>query len=196
MTYRLVRTAVRVRHSQGLPLPGSATPRINHSQGPPLPGSATPRNRHSQGPPLPGSASPRVSHYIRYPNISSTQLLFQQIIIILINSNFYLHYDFFISPASTDAMVIQNALSKNSCMRIQLLVSVKDTLFYHSNFYLGYIYSILFASPASIYTTFFSLVQLLFKKGSVITPASIYAVFFHHSSFYLYSILFITPAST
>src|SRR6218665_2169563 len=202
---------VRVRHFQGPPLPGSATPRVHHSQGqplqgtatprgrrsqgPPHPGSATPRARPPQGPPLPGSATPRVSHYIRYPNISSTQLLFQQIIIILINSNFYLHYDFFISPASTDAMVIQNALSKNSCMRIQPLVSVKDTLFYHSNFYLGYIYSILFASPASIYTTFFSLVQLLFNKGN--TPASIYAVFFssfqllfvqysfHHSSFYL-----------
>src|SRR6218665_275864 len=79
---------VRVRHFQGPPLPGSATPRIHHFQGPPLPGSATPRVSHSQGPPLPGSATPRVRHYIRYPNISSIQLLFQQIIIILINSNF------------------------------------------------------------------------------------------------------------
>src|SRR6218665_142885 len=153
------------------------------SRGPPPPGPPHPGGPPPPGPPLPGSATPRVSHYICYPNISSTQLLFQQIIIILINSNFYLHYDFFINPDSTDAMVIQNALSKNSCMRIQLLVSVKDTLFYHSNLYLGYIYSILFASPASIYTTFFSLVQLLFNKGSVITPASIYAVFF--SSFQL-----------
>src|SRR6218665_2022633 len=86
--------AVRVRHSQGPPLPGSATPRIHHTQGPPLPGSTTPMVVHSQGPPLPGSATPRVSHYIRYPKMSSIQLLFQQIIIILINSNFYLHYDF------------------------------------------------------------------------------------------------------
>src|SRR6218665_2112460 len=68
--------------------------RVRHSQGPPPPGSTTPRVRHSQGPPLPGSATPRVSHYIRYPKMSSIQLLFQQIIIILINSNFYLHYDF------------------------------------------------------------------------------------------------------
>src|SRR6218665_3441818 len=78
----------------GPPLPGSTTPRVRHSQGPPLPGSANPRVRHPQGPPLPGSATPRVSHYIRYSNISSIQLLFQQIIIILINSNFYLHYNF------------------------------------------------------------------------------------------------------
>jgi len=31
---------------------------------------------------------------IRYSNISSVQLLFQQIIIILVNSNFYFLYDF------------------------------------------------------------------------------------------------------
>src|SRR6218665_1040912 len=66
---------------------------VRHSQGPPLPGSTTPRVRHSQRPLLPGSATPRVSYYIRYPNISSIQLLFQQIIIILINSNFYLYHD-------------------------------------------------------------------------------------------------------
>src|SRR6218665_3780925 len=75
-------------------------------------------------------------------------------------------------------------------------------LFHHSNFYL---YSILFTSPASIYTVFFSLVPLLFNKDSFITPASICIVLFillqllfmqysfHYSSFYLYSILFITP---
>ena len=40
-------------------------------------------------------------------------------------------------------------------------------------------------STQAIYTVFFSLVQLIFIKHS-----------FHHSSFYLYSILFITPAST
>src|SRR6218665_1767107 len=83
-------------HPRGLgpPLPGSATPRIYHSQGPPLSGAATPRVCHSQGLPLLGSATPRVSHYMRYPNITSIQLPSQQIIIILINSNFYLHYDF------------------------------------------------------------------------------------------------------
>jgi len=52
-------------------------------------------------------------------------------------------------------------------MRIQLLVSVKDALFHHT------IDSILFDSSASIYTVFFSLVQLLFNKDSFITPASI-----------------------
>jgi len=81
-------------------------------------------------------------------------------------------------------------------MRIQPLVSVKDALFHHSQFYL---YSILFASPAFIYTVFFSLVHLLFNKDSFITPASIcvgLVLFsslqfpfrqysFHHSSFYL-----------
>src|SRR6218665_984412 len=97
---------------------GSATPRIRHSQGPPLPGSPTSRVRHSQGPPLPGSVAPRVCHsqgeplytvsilivysYIRIFFLRSTvvgllfssiQLLFQQIIVALINSNFYLHYD-------------------------------------------------------------------------------------------------------
>src|SRR6218665_3552656 len=77
-------------------------------------------------------------------------------------------------------MVIQHIFSKNSCMRIQLLVSVKDALFHHSNFYL---YSTLFTSPASIYTVFFSLVELLFNKV------------FHHSHFYLANIIFITPAS-
>src|SRR6218665_2112157 len=41
-----------------------------HSQGSPLPGSATPRVRHSQGSPLPGFTTPRVPHYIRYPNIA------------------------------------------------------------------------------------------------------------------------------
>src|SRR6218665_443466 len=73
-----------------------ATPRVHHSQVPPLPGSTTTRVRHFQGPPLPGSTTPRVPHYIMYPNIhvSSIQLLFQQIIFILINSTFYLHYDF------------------------------------------------------------------------------------------------------
>src|SRR6218665_2359997 len=80
-------------------------------------------------------------------------------------------------------MVIQHIFSKNSCMSIQLLVSVKDVpLFHHSNFYL---YSILFASPASIYTVFFSLVQLLFNKESFITPTSIYIV--------IGPIIFITP---
>src|SRR6218665_3024831 len=71
---------------------GSATPRVRHSQDLLLPGSATPRVHHSQGPQLPGSATSRVSHYIRYPNILSIQLLFQQIVIFY--SNFYLHYDF------------------------------------------------------------------------------------------------------
>src|SRR6218665_2456662 len=82
-------------YSNGLgpPLPGSATPRVRQSQDLLLPGF-----RHSQGPPFLGSATPRVSHYIRYPCISSIQLLFQQIIIFLVNSNFYLHYDF--SPIS------------------------------------------------------------------------------------------------
>jgi len=60
-------------------------------------------------------------------------------------------------------------------MRILLLVSVKEGLFHHSNFYL---FSIPFPSPASIYTVFFSLVQLLFNKDSFITPASIYIVLF------------------
>src|SRR6218665_1885504 len=72
-------------------------------------------------------------------------------------------------------MVIQHIFSKNSCIRIQLFVSVKDALFHHSNFYL---YSILFASLASIYIVFFSLVQLQFNKESFITPASIYVVLF------------------
>src|SRR6218665_1940031 len=40
-------------------------PILTHSQGPPLPGSATPRVRHSQGPLLPGYATPRVRHYMR-----------------------------------------------------------------------------------------------------------------------------------
>jgi len=40
-------------------------------------------------------------------------------------------------------------------------------------------------TPASTFTVFFSLIQLLLNKDS-----------FHHSRFYLYSILFINPAST
>src|SRR6218665_550878 len=51
-----------------------------------------------------------------------------------------------------------------------------------------YIYNyekILFITPASIYTVFFSSLQLLFMRYS-----------FNHSNFYLCNILFITPAST
>src|SRR6218665_2708975 len=46
---------VTARHSQGPPLPGSATPRVRYSQGPLLPGSTTPSVHHSQGPPFPGT---------------------------------------------------------------------------------------------------------------------------------------------
>src|SRR6218665_3523439 len=93
-------------------------------------------------------------------------------------------------------MVIQHnsLLNKNSCMRIQLLVSVKDALFHHSN---SYLYSILFPSPASIYTVFFSLVQLLLKD-SFVTPASIYTVFLFSfiNPAYIYTVfIFINPAS-
>src|SRR6218665_1804628 len=82
---------VWVRHSQGPPLPGSATPRIYYSQGPPLPGSTCP--------PLPGSATPRVRHFQGEPLytvsehfINSTSVSANRYF--LINSNFYLHYDF------------------------------------------------------------------------------------------------------
>src|SRR6218665_3252226 len=102
-------------------------------------------------------------------------------------------------------MVIQHIINKNSCMRIQLLVSVKDALLYHYNFYLGY--TVFFSLVQLLFIQHFSLVQLLFNKGSFITPASIYVLFsslqvlfmqysFHLSSVYLYGILFITPAST
>src|SRR6218665_1362095 len=58
-------------------------------------GHTTLRVRHSHGPPLSGAATcraptPRVSRYIQYLNISSIELLFQQIIILTV-SNSYLH---------------------------------------------------------------------------------------------------------
>src|SRR6218665_1109414 len=108
---------VTVRHSQGPPLPGFATsaPRVRHSQGSPFPGSTTPRVRHSQGPPLPGPSS----------YSASVQLLFQQMIIILINSNFYFHYHFLSIPLPCALTQCNDNstlhFSKNSCMRIQLL---------------------------------------------------------------------------
>src|SRR6218665_2175693 len=85
-----------------------------------------------------------------------------------------------LSPGATDDMVIKHIINKNSCMRIQLLVSVKDALFYHSR-----LCSILLASPASIYTIVFSLVQLLFTK-----------YYFHHTSFYFCCIALVNPAYT
>ena len=100
---------------QGLPLPGSTTQRVRHSQVPPLQGSATPKVRNSQGEPLYSG----FEHFINPTYV---------IIIIFINSNLYLHCDFFHNPTSTDTMIIQHIFSKNSCMRIQLLVSVKDAL--------------------------------------------------------------------
>src|SRR6218665_1997161 len=71
----------------------------------------------------------------------------------------------------------------------------------------SYLRRIPFISPAFIYTAFFSLIQLLLNRDSYITPASIYAVLFsslqllfirnsfHHSSFYLCSVLLIHPVS-
>src|SRR6218665_1177195 len=87
-------------------------------------------------------------------------------------------------------------------MRIKLLVSVIKTLYFHqSDFYL-HVCSIVCITPASIYIIFFSLVQLLLIKDSVITPASMYAVLFsslqlqflpfsfHHSIFFLLKNMF------
>ena len=144
-----VHAKVWVRHSQGPPLPGFTTPRVRHSQGPPLPGSATPRVRHFQGEPLYTVSE----HFINSTSVSANRYFLFQLLLALW---------FFIDLASTDAMVIQHIFRKNSCTRIQLLVSVKVALFHHSNFYL---YSTLFASPASIYTVFFSLVLLLLIKS-------------------------------
>ena len=61
------------------------------------------------------------------------QLLFQRIII-LINSNFYLHYDsFFINPTSTDTMIIDLQhiiwLASIVAVTIQLVLSSKRRLF-------------------------------------------------------------------
>jgi len=135
------------RHSRGPPLPASATPRVRHSQDLLLPGSTTPRVHHSQGEPLYTVSK----HFINSTSVSANHYFFSQFQLLLA-------LWFFLKLAST------------ACMRIQLLVSVKDALFHHSNFYL---YSTLFASPAFIYTVFFSLIQLLFNKESLITHTSI-----------------------
>src|SRR6218665_2893445 len=93
-------------------------------------------------------------------------------------------------------MVIQHTyrplFNKNSCMRIQFLVSVKDALFHHSNFHL---YSIIFASSAFVDTVFFSFVQLLFNKNSLITSATIYTILFSSLQIPLNKDSFIPPAS-
>src|SRR6218665_3226522 len=95
-------------------------------------------------------------------------------------------------------MVIQHVFSKNSCMRIKLLVSVN---FHHSDFYLCSISSVhlllnkaSFITPASIYAVLFSSLHLL-NKASFITPASIYAVLFSSLHLLLNKASFITPAS-
>src|SRR6218665_3493108 len=70
---------VRVRHFQGPPLPGSATPRIHHFQGPPLPGSATPRVRHSQGEALYSVSK----HFINPTSVSANHYYFNQFQLLL-----------------------------------------------------------------------------------------------------------------
>src|SRR6218665_3976377 len=63
------------------------------------------------------------------------QLLFQQIII-AINSNFYLHYDSFLSiPLTLTLLIIQhNTVSKHCGMIIQLVLSAKHAYFHQSHF--------------------------------------------------------------
>ena len=74
------------------------------------------------------------------------------------------------------------------------MFQLKTFYFHQADFYLG---RILCINPASIYTAFFSLVQLLLNIDYFITPASIDTLFlsfikllfiqyFHHSSIYLY----------
>src|SRR6218665_215051 len=104
-------------------------------------------------------------------------------------------------------MIIQVIFSNNSCMGIQLLVSVKDSLFPSIRLLFRSLGRNLLINTASIYKVLFSRIQLLLKKDSFITPASIYAALFsfiqlpfmqycfHHSRFYLCSVVFITPAS-
>ena len=145
--------------------------------------AATLRGRHSQGEPL-FSVS---EHFINQTSVSANHYYFNQFQLLLT-------LWFFINPTSTQTMIIQHIFNKDSCMRIKLFVSVKDALFssnrllfmqycfYHSSFYLC---SIVFITPASIYTVFYSLVQLLLNKDSFIAPASIFC-----------SVLFITPSST
>jgi len=105
-------------------------------------------------------------------------------------------------------MIIQHIFSKNSCRRIKLRVSVREAFFHQSDFYLG---RTLFINPASTYTVFFSLIQVLLNKSRIYAvlfsslqflviqycfhhSASVYTTYsFHNSSFYLYIIVFITP---
>src|SRR6218665_932744 len=100
---------------------GSATPRVRHSQDSPLPGSATPRVRHSQGEPLYTVSK----NFIKPTSVSPNHYYFNQFQLLPALL-------FFINPASTDAMVIQHIFNKNSCMRIQPLVSVKGLHFISS----------------------------------------------------------------
>jgi len=58
-----------------------------------------------------------------------------------------------------------------SAWKSSFLFQLKTVYFHQSDFYLGRIPVI---NPASIYTAFFSLDQLLLDKDSLITPASIY----------------------
>jgi len=78
-------------------------------------------------------------HFINPTSVSANHYYFNQFQLLL--------------ALCTDAMVIHHIFDKNSCLRIQLLFSVKGTLFYHPKFCLGY-------------TVFFSLVHLLFIQHS------------------------------
>ena len=88
--------------------------------GPPLPGSATPKIHHSQGEPLYTVSK----NFIKPTSVSPNHYYFNQFQLLPALL-------FFINPASTDAMVIQHIFNKSSCIRIQLLVSVKGALFHH-----------------------------------------------------------------
>ena len=93
-----------------------------HSQGPQLPGFTNPRGRNSQGRNSQGEPLYSVSEHFINPTSVSANHYFNKFQ--LLPSLWH-----FVNPAYTDTIIIPHIFSKNSCMRTQILVSVKDALF-------------------------------------------------------------------